>query len=214
MGLTDGAGAWLKIIVLILLIVVLFLGGVVWFDYLGIINAREQLAIFFSLINKEEVVKIENKDDPFLLEKERYQKLQEALDLREEELNKKEEELVQTSLTINQKIELLDEKEKTLTERENSFNVRTRLYENKISNLEQTSRYLTGMHPLKAKDILIEMSDQDIIDILRVTERLAQEAGEASLVAYWLSLIPAENAANIQRKMSLKPDETAPEDAN
>lgn len=214
MGLTGGAGAGLRIFVLILLIVVLFLGGVVWFDYLGVINAREQLSTFFSLINKEKIVNIENKDDPFLLERGRYQRLQDALNLREEELNKQEQVLAQSSQEINQKIEVLDEKEKTLTERENSFNVRAKMYENKISNLEQSSRYLTGMHPLKAKDILIATNDQDIIDILRVTERLAQEAGEASLVAYWLSLMPAEKAATIQRKMTLKPDETAPEDAN
>ena len=64
------------------------------------------------------------------------------------------------------------------------------------------------MPPDKARDILLEMGDQDVIDILRVTERLAEEAGESSLVAYWLSLMPADRSAAIQRKMTIKPDET------
>ncbi len=208
MGLRSDAGAGLRIFVLILLIIVLFFGGIVWFDYLGIINAREQIAFLYSLVNKEKGLKIENKDDVFLLEQERYNKMKEALDIKEEELNKKNEELAKYEIEIKQKIEILDEKEKALAERENSFNVRTRLYENKIANLEQSSKYLTGMPPVKAKDILLEMNDQDIIDILRVTERIAQESGEASLVAYWLSLMPPERSAAIQRKMSIKPDET------
>jgi flagellar protein FlbB len=39
---------------------------------------------------------------------------------------------------------------------------------------------------------------------MRVTEELAVEAGEASLVAYWLSLMPADRAAALQRKMARK----------
>ncbi len=214
MGLTGGAGAGLRIFVLILLIVVLFLGGVIWFDYLGLINAREQLSFIFGLINKEKVVTIDDKDDVFLLEKERYSKMKESLDIREEELNKREQELEKLSVEIKQKVEMLDEMEIALAEREKSFNVRTRLYENKIENLEQSSKYLVGMPPLKAKDILLEMNDQDVIDIMRVTERIAQETGEGSLVSYWLSLMPAERSAAIQRKMALKPVEPGTEAPN
>ena len=35
----------------------------------------------------------------------------------------------------------------------------------------------------------------------------AQEAGEVSLVSVWLSRMPPERAAEIQRKMTIKPDE-------
>ena len=207
MGLTSDPGAGLRIFVLILLVIVLFFGGIVWFDYLGIINARNQIAFFYKLINKEEGLKIEDKDSVYLLEQERYNKMKEAIDIKEEELNKKNEELTKRDIEIKQRIEILDEKEKAFQERENSFNVRTLLYENKIANIEQSSRYLTGMPPTKAKDILLQMNDQDIIDILRVTERISQEAGETSLVSYWLSLMPPERSAAIQRKMAIKPDE-------
>ena len=50
--------------------------------------------------------------------------------------------------------------------------------------------------------LLLAMDDQDVIDVLRVTEEQAAEAGEVSLVAYWLSLMPSDRAAVLQRKMS------------
>jgi flagellar protein FlbB len=68
----------------------------------------------------------------------------------------------------------------------------------------QNSAYLVGMPPDKAVKILLAMEDQDVIDLMRVTEELAAEAGEASLVAYWLSLMPADRAAALQRKMARK----------
>ena len=208
MRLRGDAGTGLRIFVLLLLIIVLFFGGILWFDYLGIINAREQIAFVYGLINREKPIKIEDTDSEFLLEEERYNKIREALDIYEEELNRKNEEIANLDMEVRQRMQLLDEKEKAFLERENSFNERTNLYENKIANIEQSSKYLTGMPPAKATDILVEMNDQDVIDILRVTERIAQESGEMSLVAYWLSLLPPERSAAIKRKMSIKPDET------
>ena len=61
------------------------------------------------------------------------------------------------------------------------------------------------MQPVKAVAILNEMDDQDVIDVLRKATEVAQRNGSASLVAYWLSLMPAERAAVIERKMANKP---------
>jgi flagellar protein FlbB len=60
------------------------------------------------------------------------------------------------------------------------------------------------MPPANAKDILLKMDDQDIIDVLRVVEDEAKKAGEDSVVAYWLSIMPADRAATLQRKMARK----------
>ena len=208
MAFTGSAGAGIRIFVLILLIAAVSFGGIIWFDYLGIVNARESLSSVFALFSKEKVVKLEDDNDEMLLDRERFKKMKEALSIQAEELSKKDEDLKKKEVAITQKLEMLTEREKALEEREKSFNTRTRLYENKIANLEQSSKYLVGMPPEKARDILLEMGDQDVIDILRVTERLAEEAGESSLVAYWLSLMPADRSASIQRKMTIKPDET------
>ena len=45
----SGVGAGFRIVVLILLVGVLALGGLVWFDYLGVVDARRTLAPVFAL---------------------------------------------------------------------------------------------------------------------------------------------------------------------
>jgi flagellar protein FlbB len=99
----------------------------------------------------------------------------------------------------------LEERARMLTERENSFNQSLQRYDNRKANVEQNARYLTGMPPADAVEILVAMDDQTVIDILRAVEELAASSGEASVVAYWLSLMPAERSADIQRKMGAKP---------
>ncbi|MFP4211650.1 MAG: flagellar protein FlbB, partial [Alkalispirochaeta sp.] len=79
--------------------------------------------------------------------------------------------------------------------------------ENRRAVLEQNSRDLTSMRPEDAVEILLGYDDQLLIDTLRVTEELAQEAGEISLVSVWLSRFPADRAADLQRKMTLKPED-------
>ncbi|MCF6335074.1 MAG: flagellar protein FlbB, partial [Spirochaetales bacterium] len=63
----------------------------------------------------------------------------------------------------------------------------------------------TGMPPKDAVDRLLEMEDQDIIDIFRTTEEIAKAAGTDSIVSYWFSLMPADRAAELNRKMLKKP---------
>jgi flagellar protein FlbB len=142
-----------------------------------------------------------------MLEQERLKKQRTALELQTEELQQREEEIERQENEINQKLETLDEREKALEEREKSFNERVKQYENKRANLRQSAEYFTGMPPQDAVDRLLEMDDQDVIDILRTVERMAQEAGEDSVVAFWLSLMPPDRAAQLSRKMLKKPEE-------
>ena len=58
------------------------------------------------------------------------------------------------------------------------------------------------MQPVKAVAILSDMDDQDIIDVLR-SEQATNATG--SMGSYWLSLMDAARAAEIQRKMANKP---------
>jgi len=141
-----------------------------------------------------------------LLERERLAKKEEALILNRESLDHDLVELEKMEVEVQQKLEMLEEKEKALAEREKSFNERVKQYENKRANLRQSAEYFNGMPPQKAVDRLLEMEDQDIIDILRTTEQMAQEAGENSIVSYWLSLMPSDRAAQLSRKMLKKPE--------
>ncbi len=203
--MAGGTGAGFKIILLLLLIILIFMGGLLWFDYLGLINVKEKFAPVLSLVGISPPKIMENAGDLLLLEKERIKKQTEALDLRAEALNKREKAITKKENEINEKVESLNEQGKALQEKEKSFNERAKEYENRDKNLRQSSKYFVGMPPKDAVARLLKMDDQDIIDILRVTEKMAQEAGTDSIVSYWLSLMPADRAAEINRKMIEKP---------
>ncbi len=203
--MAGSARSGLRIVLLILLIIVLFLGGLLWFDFLGIIDVRYRFAPVLSLVGLDTPVKLENPDDILLLDRERLGKQIKAMDIREEELAKREESIVLREAEVQQKLETLAEQEKSLEDREKSFNDRLKEYEDRSRNLQQASAYFTGMPPKDAVDRLLEMEDQDIIDIFRTTEEIAKAAGTDSIVSYWFSLMPADRAAELNRKMLKKP---------
>ncbi len=198
----SSVGAGFRVVILLLLVAVLVLGALVWFDYLGIVDAQGLLAPVFTLIRGERVVV--DGEDPLLLEKERMAKQLEALAIRSEELSAWQQELETGQAQIDQMIEQLQEREQKIEDREKVFNERLQTFENRRVNLQRNSEYLVGMPPENAVKILLQMEDQDVIDIFRMTEEQAQATGELSLVSYWLSLMPAERAAVLQRKMSRK----------
>jgi flagellar protein FlbB len=195
-------GAGFRVLILILLVVVIALGGLVWFDYLGVVDARQTLAPLFRLLGAKEAVV--DAEDPLLLEKERLAKQVEALAFRSEELTTRQQELDRQEAELTQKIEELQNREQALDDREKVFNERVQAFDNRRDNLRQNADYLVGMPPASAVKILLEMEDQYVIDLFRVTEEQARRSGEVSLVAYWLSLMPPERAATLQRKMARK----------
>ena len=201
----GGVGAAPRIFVLFLLLLVLLAGGALWFDYLGVIDVKAVLSPVLRMAGITVRSQVDDPDSLLLLDAERLGKFKESLELQAEDMQKAEETIKAKELDINQKAAELEEQRKALMDQEKSFNERVRLYDNKRANVEQNARYLSGMPPAQAVAILLKMDDQDMIDHLRMVELLAKASGEASVVAYWLSLMPSERAAVIQRKMAIKP---------
>ncbi|MDR2758471.1 MAG: flagellar protein FlbB [Spirochaetaceae bacterium] len=195
-----------RVIVLLILIAALAGGGLVWFDYLNVIDAKVVLAPFYRLIGLEPRSQDSVGEDEFLsLDAERLAVRLEAQELRSMELDQRETEILTRQGEIQQMAEELEERQKALDERENSINAQAQDAENKQKNVEQYARYLNGMPPERAVGIITAMNDQDAIDVLRMTETIAQAEGTNSIVAYWLSLMPPERAAELQRKMTGRP---------
>jgi flagellar protein FlbB len=194
-------------LLLLLLIIILAGGGLVWFDYLNVIDAKTVLAPVYRLIGLQpRTQSAAAEDEPLSLDAERLAVRLEALELRGMEMEQKEQELISRQNQIEQMAQELEERQKALDERENSLNQRIEDADIRARNVEQNARYLNGMPPANAVEIINRMNDQDAIDVLRKTEEIAQAEGTASIVSYWLSLMPPERAAELQRKMAGRPN--------
>jgi flagellar protein FlbB len=191
-----------RIIVLLLLVVVLTLGGVVWFDYLGIVDVKSVFAPAYRLFGIPGGAQAVSADDPNLLDRERLAKQADALAIRREDQDKREGDLAKKEKELGQLAEDLKDREQAAEAKEKAFNERVKAFENRRVNLVQNSRYLTSMPPKNAVDILLKMEDQDVIDVFRITEQEAARSGEDSPVAFWISQMPADVGARLQRKMA------------
>ena len=198
-----------KTIILLLLIIMISAGGLVWFDYLNVIDIKTTLAPVYKFLG------IEGRTAPpapasgeFLnLDSERLAVLLEAVDLRHAELDKKESSLKLLEAEIEQKAAEQEDRQKSLDDRENSLKASQDAQDVKDRNIEQFAIYLTNMPPDNAVRIIVAMDDQEVIDLLRKVEEMAKAQGTGSLVSVWLmnAQMPPERAAEISRKMAERP---------
>jgi flagellar protein FlbB len=185
---------------------VLAVGGVVWLDYLNVFDMKTVFAPVYNLMGRAGRTQPAAAPDGVIsLDAERLAVRLEALELQNRELDNRELALVNRYGEIEQMAQELEERQKALEDMENSFNALVRETETKDRNVEQNARYLNGMPPQQAVGILNAMDDQDAIDVFRKTEEIAQAEGTSSIVSYWLSLMPPERAAELQRKMANRP---------
>ena len=198
-----------KTLVLLILVIILILGGLLWFDYLGVIQAKKLFAPFYRLIGKEPQTSVAVTTNAEILQadldNERLEKRLEELSLRSEELDKREQDIAALEAENTQIAQELEERRISPEEREKTFNNIQKMYDDRSVNIRKNAENLNGMAPANAVAILNEMDDQDIIDTLRMVDQIAAEEGKASMVSYWLSLMPAERVAELQRKMANKP---------
>lgn len=198
-----------KSFVLLMIILILLVGGLLWFDYLGVIHVKTVFSPLYTLMHKTpQTSSTATQTKPLTanLDEDRLLKQREALDIYKEELDKREADIESVEKQNEQVSAELAEREKNQEEREKTFNLEVKKYDDKNINVEQIAKNLNGMRPQAAVDILIAMDDQVVIDVLRKVEEIAKTEGTSSMVSYWLSLMPPERAATIQRKMLSKPE--------
>jgi len=198
-----------KSIVLLIIIAILAIGGLLWFDYLGVVNVKSVFAPAFKLLGKDpqtSVTATTNNPLSANLDEDRLKKQREANEIFKEELDKREADISVIEQQNAQIAAELAEREKNQEEREKTFNLTVKKYEDKNINVEQIAKNLNGMEPKAAVNILVAMDDQTVIDVLRKVEEMAAASGSSSIGSYWLSLMPSERAAEIQRKMISKPE--------
>lgn len=198
-----------KSLVLIVIILILIVGGLLWFDYLGIVHVKSVFSPVYKILGKTpQTTQTATQSKPLVsnLDEDRLKKQREANEIFKEELDKREADILALENQNAQIAAELAEREKNQEEREKTFNLTVKKYDDKNINVEQIAKNLNGMKPQAAVDILIAMDDQTVIDVLRKVEEITASGGTSSMVSYWLSLMPSDRAAEIQRKMISKPE--------
>ena len=198
-----------KSIVLIMLIIIMALGGLLWFDYLGVVRIKSIFTPVYRIFGRTPPTStVVTSTRPLVadIDTERLERQRESLDLLREELDRREDEISQKEKLNEQIATELSSREKSLEEREKTFNLAQKQYDDKNVNIEQIALNLNGMQPAAAVNILVAMDDQTVIDVFRKVEEIACRNGTSSMGSYWLSLMPSERAAEIQRKMLSKPE--------
>jgi flagellar protein FlbB len=193
-----------KILVLLILILVMVVGGLFWFDYLGVLNLKQTFAPIYrilGLVPQTRPAPPAGSPDTSDLDDDRFAKRLEALDIRVQELDKRETDVTELADLNEQIAKELEERKTSQEEREKNFDAEVNKYNDRMATIEQNARNLMSMPPRAAVDILLTYEDQLIIDTLRK----AAEIG-STMNSYWLSLMPPDRAGTIQRKMTEKPN--------
>ena len=191
-----------RIFILFLLLIVLTLGGVIWFDYLGLVDAKAVISPVYQLLGLGKRSTIDSAEDPNLLDKERLAKQVDSLSLRQQDLDTREAALDKKEKDLTQLGQDLNDRQAALEAQQKALNDARKAIEDRRVNLEQNASYLTSMDPAKAIAILANEDDQFVIDTFRIVETQAKKAGTDSVVPYWMSIMPADRAATLQRKMA------------
>ncbi len=179
---------------LILLIIVLF-AVVYWFNYLGLVN----LPRAYSKIASRIPVIPYGKDiaNPFLLEKEFYDKLKLSYESQFAQIKQLENLLKDKEDQANEKEKAIAEAEKALKEKEENIYRKLKEYEDYKENIRKEAIQFINMPPNEAVKILNNMDILKVVDILRAMDEYFASRGETSLVPYLVSLMPPERAAKL-----------------
>ena len=210
--MARGNGGIGKSIFLLILIIILVLGGLLWFDYLGVIHAKKMFAPVYKLVGltpQTSVTSTNSKPLTADLDEDRLAKAYEGVEIKRQELDKRESDIVKVEEQNEAIAKELEDRKKSQDEREKTFNNQVKKYDDRTKNIETLVTYLNNMPPQDAVAQLLSHDDQDIIDILRKADEIAVANKTVSMSSTWLMYMnragQAERASTIEAKMANKP---------
>ena len=211
--MARGSGGIGKSIFLLILIIILVLGGLLWFDYLGVIHAKKVFAPVYKLVGltpQTSVSATSSKPLTADLDEDRLAKAYEAIEIQRQELDKRETDIAQVEEQNEAIAKELEDRKNSQDEREKTFNNQVKKYDDRNKNIEVITNYLNNMPPQDAVAILLKSDDQDIIDILRKADEVANANKTVSMSSTWLMYMKKAGeearASEISRKMANKPE--------
>ncbi|WGK68939.1 hypothetical protein P0082_10700 [Candidatus Haliotispira prima] len=198
-----------KSMLLLLLILLIMIGGLVIFDWLGLVSLRREFAPVLRLVGLNAPTDsgssqgLDAGEDG--LNDARLRQQLESLEIKRKNLDETEkkllrrlDELEERELEITRAEEQLQQQLSALEEREN-------LYRDRNVKIEQIARNFSGMPPAQAVAQMNEMDALLVVDVLRAADRIAVEENTNSLVSYWVSQMPSKRGAEVNQFLVEKP---------
>ena len=183
-------------------ILVLIAVGLWLLNILGVVNLT-QLTNNIRALNPLSSARIDATDQ-LLLDKERIAKRESAVARVENDIARRERNVAFRENQLEAQQQELQDYETQIDEREKTLNSSQQRFENRRAVIEENLGVLRAMRPEEAVQILEGYDDQLLVDTFVVEEELADRDNRLSLVAVWLSRLPSERAAAVQRKSILK----------
>ncbi|MBP8081988.1 MAG: hypothetical protein KAZ87_02175 [Spirochaetes bacterium] len=188
-----------KIIFLFLIIVFLLGVGVLWLDYMGLINLTKTASMF----SKEEAsVLYADDDEPSLMKLEELEKNKEQLKERTEDLDRREALLLEQEKSSNADKEKIQEMRAGIELERKKLENEKNKYSGYKKNIVDLAQKIESMPPKEAVAIMINWDDPLIIDVLRQIDQNALDAGAMSVTSYLISLMPKEKASRVMYLMT------------
>ena len=188
-----------KIIFLFLIIVFLLGVGVLWLDYMGLINLTKTASMF----SKEEAsVLYADDDEPSLMKLEELEKNKEQLKERTEDLDRREALLLEQEKSSNADKDKIQEMRAGIELERKKLENENNKYSGYKKNIVDLAQKIESMPPKEAVAIMINWDDPLIIDVLRQIDQNALDAGAMSVTSYLISLMPKEKASRVMYLMT------------
>ncbi|HPA62711.1 MAG TPA: hypothetical protein PLH15_11470 [Spirochaetota bacterium] len=188
-----------KIIFLFLIIVFLLGVGVLWLDYMGLINLTKTASMF----SKDEAsVLYADDDEPSLMKLEELEKNKEQLKERTEDLDRREALLLEQEKSSNTDKEKIQEMRAGIDLERKKLENDKKKYSGYKKNIADLAQKIESMPPKEAVAIMINWDDPLIIDVLRQIDQNALDAGAMSVTSYLISLMPKEKASRVMYLMT------------
>jgi flagellar protein FlbB len=188
-----------KTIYLIILIIFISGFGLLWMDYIGLVDINRYVEQF-----KGEPASVLEKagDEPSLIEREEFEKEKQKLEERVEELDKREAMITDAEKNLQLEKEKIREITKGLELEKKKFEKSRKQHAGYIKNVEVLADKIGNMPPEESVQIMVNWEDPLIIDVLRQMDANAEAAGTATITTYLITLMPKEKASRIMYLMT------------
>ncbi len=189
-----------KIFYLILLIMFISGFGVLWMDYIGLMDLSTYAE---SLRGEPALVTQADDDEPSLMEREEFDKEKQKLLERVEDLDKRDALITEREKEIEAQKEKFEETRRGLDLEKKKFTLEKGQYSGYRKNVKILADKIVNMPPKSSVDIMLNWEDPLIIDVLRQIDNDAQEAGKASITPYLMKIMSDTQSDRASRIMYL-----------